>query len=304
MASDLNIESTNKDSPSAADLGLRASGISIAINLLLAILKIVTGIIGNSYALVADGVESTTDIISALVVIGGLKISARPPDSNHPYGHGKAESFAGALVAIFLLLVALVIAMQSIREIQNPQQAPAWYTLLVLALVVLIKESLYRFIFKVGDSIASSSLINDAWHHRSDAITSLAAFIGITIALVGGKGYESADEWAALVACGVIAYNAVRIFRPALNEVMDAAVNPDVEVSVRSKAAEIQGVLAVEKCRIRKSGLGFLMDIHITVDGNMTVKAGHEIGHQVKDHLLLSELPIDDVVVHVEPHDI
>ncbi|MEE9169811.1 MAG: cation diffusion facilitator family transporter, partial [bacterium] len=274
--------------------------VAIAVNLLLAISKIVTGILGNSYALVADGLESTTDVVSSLVVWSGLRISAKPPDADHPFGHGKAESIAGVLVSLFLLAAALLIAIQSIREILTPHHLPAWYTLVVLGIVVVTKVSLYKFVFKIGNSLESTSLRSDAWHHRSDAITSLAAFIGISIALVGGKGYESADGWAALIACCVIFYNGIRMLRPAMSEVMDSAV-PDVEEAVRSIAENVDGVVAVEKCRIRKSGLGLLMDIHVTVDGNISVREGHGIGHIVKDHLFQSELSIHDVVVHVEP---
>ncbi|MFQ5592813.1 MAG: cation diffusion facilitator family transporter [Anaerolineae bacterium] len=287
---------------SSIESGLQASGVAITANLVLAIVKIAAGTIGNSYALVADGIESTADILSSLIVWSGLRISARPPDSTHPYGHGKAESIAGVMVSLFLLGAAFLIAIQSIREIRTPHHTPEWYTLVVLGGVIVTKEALFRFVFRVGNSLASTSLRSDAWHHRSDAITSLAAFVGISIALIGGPGYESADDWAALIACGVIVYNGVRLLRPAMDEVMDAAVAGDVESEVRRIAAEVSGVVDVEKCRIRKSGVGLLMDIHITVDGDISVRSGHEIGHIVKDHLCQSELPIHDVIVHIEPH--
>src|SRR5512139_623910 len=207
--------------------GLMAAGVGMAVNIVLAIVKIVTGVVGNSYALVADGIESTTDIVSSLVVWTGLKISSLPPDEDHPYGHGKAESMAGIVVALALLAAAVFIAIQSLREIITPHHAPAWFTLLVLALVIGTKETLYRFVFRVGDELTSTAVKGDAWHHRSDAITSTAAFIGISIALIGGNGYESADDWAALLACGVIVFNGYRIFYSALGEIMDAALpNP------------------------------------------------------------------------------
>jgi len=289
---------------SLVEKGVHASGVAVAVNIVLAISKIVTGIVGNSYALVADGIESTTDIISSLLVLSSLRISAKPPDSNHPFGHGKAESIAGMLVSLFLLGAALLIAVQSIREILTPHQVPAWYTLVVLSVVIVTKETLYRFVFKVGRTVKSTSLKSDAWHHRSDAITSFAVFIGITIALIGGKGYESADDWAALIACGMIIYNGIRLLRPAVDEVMDAAVPEEIERAVRRIARDVGGVVDVEKCRIRKSGLSLLLDIHITVDGNIPVRAGHKIGHCVKDRLFNSKLQIDDVVVHVEPDDL
>jgi cation diffusion facilitator family transporter len=197
----------------SVESGLMAAGIGMAVNVLLAIIKIVTGIVGNSYALIADGIESTTDIISSLIVWTGLKISSLPADEDHPYGHGKAEPMAGMVVALALLGAAIFIAIQSVREIITPHYAPAWFTLLVLALVIGTKEALYRFVFKVGKELTSTAVKGDAWHHRSDAITSAAVFIGISIALIGGKGYESADDWAALLACSIILFNGYRIFR-------------------------------------------------------------------------------------------
>ncbi len=281
--------------------GLRVSGSAIAINIILALVKTTTGIVGNSYALVADGIESTADIVSSLIVFGGLKIAIKPPDDNHPYGHGKAESIAGVIVALFLLAAAVLIAMQSIREIRTPHHAPAWYTLLVLVGVIITKEVLFRKMSHVGEALESSALKSDAWHQRSDALTSSAAFVGISIALIGGPGYETADDWAALLACGVIFFNGIRLLLPAVNEVMDAAAPDDIERQVRLMASEIDGVIEIEKCRIRKSGLGYLMDIHVVVDGDTTVRNGHRIGHIVQNRLLKAPMPITDVIVHIEP---
>ncbi len=283
--------------------GVKISGGAIAINLTLALVKVSTGVIGNSYALIADGIESTTDIFSSLIVIGGLQISARPPDDDHPYGHGKAESLAGLIVALFLLGAALLIAVQSIREIRTPHHAPAWYTLVVLAAIILVKEWLFRRMFTVGDEMESSALKNDAWHHRSDAITSLATFIGISVALIGGEGYETADDWAALVACGIIAFNGIRLLRKAINEVMDAAAPEDIEWQIREVACGVEGVVEIEKCRVRKSGLGYLMDLHVVVDGQISVQQGHIIGHTVKDRLIESPIPVTDAIIHIEPDE-
>jgi cation diffusion facilitator family transporter len=281
--------------------GLSVAASAIAINLVLALVKISVGVLGSSYALIADGIESTADIFSSLVVYGGLQVSSRPPDEDHPYGHGKAESLAAMLVSLFLIGSAILIAVQSIAEIRTQHSSPAWYTLLVISLIILIKELLFRRMYKIGDTLDSSSLRSDAWHHRSDAITSLAAFVGISIAVLGGDRFASADDWAALLACGVILFNGLRLLRPALNEVMDAAPADEVERRITDLAANVPGVARIEKCRIRKSGLGYLMDIHVEVDSEITVREGHAIGHEVKDRLLASDLTITDVVVHVEP---
>ena len=285
------------------DDGLKISGGAIAINLTLALVKISTGVIGNSYALIADGIESTTDIFSSLIVMGGLRISSRPPDDDHPYGHGKAESLAGLIVALFLLGAAAMIAVQSIREIRTPHHAPAWYTLVVLGLIILVKEWLFRRMFAIGDHMESSALRNDAWHHRSDAITSLAAFVGISVALIGGEGYEAADDWAALMACGVIVFNGFRLLRNALNEVMDAAAPDEIETKIRQIACSVDGVVEIEKCRVRKSGLGYQMDLHVVVDGTISVQTGHLIGHAVKDRLSEATIPVTDAIIHIEPDE-
>jgi len=283
--------------------GQVASMAAMGVSAVLATVKILAGFFGQSYALIADGLESCTDLVSTLVVWSGLRISSRPPDENHPFGHGKAESLAGLLVGVAILGAALAIGFHSVRGILSPDEAPRPWTLLVLIGVIGTKEALYRWVHAVGERIHSTALKSDALHHRADAITSVAALFGISIALIGGKGWESADDWAALLACGIIVYNGCRILRRALAEVMDEAAPGDVEAEIRRIAACHDAVLAVEKCRIRKSGLGLWMDIHVLVDGDLSVRDGHHIGHAVQDALLDSDLPIHDVVVHVEPHD-
>ena len=283
--------------------GLKISGGAIAINLTLALVKISTGVLGNSYAMIADGIESTTDIFSSLIVMGGLRISTKPPDETHPYGHGKAESLAGLIVALFLLGAATLIAYQSVQEIRTPHQSPAWFTLVVLGGVIIIKEWLFRRMLQVGDEMESSALKNDAWHHRSDAITSLATFIGISIALIGGEKYATADDWAALLACAIIYFNGFRLLRVALNEVMDAAAPEDIEDQIRGIAYGVEGVVGIEKCRVRKSGLGYLTDLHVVVDGKISVQQGHLIGHAVKDKLIADPIPVTDAIIHIEPDE-
>jgi cation diffusion facilitator family transporter len=281
--------------------GMKTVLIGVLLNALLAIIKIITGIVGNSYALVADGIESTTDIFSSLIVWGGLKISSRPADENHPYGHGKAESLAAFVVSVVLLGAALVIVVQSIREIITPHRAPATFTLFVLVGVVITKELLYRFVFKAGLEVNSTAMKADAWHHRSDAITSAAAFVGILIAVVGGEGYEMADDYAALVASGFIAYNGIRMMRFALYEIMDTVPDAEIENKIRTVARETEGVKDIEKCYIRKSGIYFLVDIHVEVNGELTVSEGHHIAHNLKDRLVASNPSISFVMVHIEP---
>jgi cation diffusion facilitator family transporter len=282
---------------------IRATYFSILGNALLAIAKGITGIFGNSYALIADAIESTTDVFSSLLVLLGLKYSSKPPDDNHPYGHGRAEPLVTFAVVGFLVISATVIAYESIQHIQTPHKSPKPYTLIVLAVIIIIKEVFYRFISKQGDETKSSSLKADAWHHRSDAITSLMAFIGISVALFMGPGYETADDWAALLASGFILYNAYLILRPALGEVMDEHMYDDMVADIRKIAEDVPGVVETEKCFVRKTGMTFHIDLHIAVAAEITVKEGHDIAHEVKNDLL-AELPeIADVLIHVEPDD-
>jgi cation diffusion facilitator family transporter len=283
------------------DRGVRTVLVGLSSNVLLAVIKIVIGILGNSYALLADGIESTLDIFSSVVVLGGIKISSMPADENHPYGHGKAESLAAMTISLVLLMAGIGIAIKSVLEIMQPHHTPAFFTLIVLVGVIITKEFLFRFIFSVGESVDSLSLKTEAWHHRSDALTSAAAFIGISIAIFGGKGYERADDWAALAASGIIVFNGFIMLDFAVKEIMDYAPNPETEETIRSIAGRVAGVAAIEKCRVRKSGLNLFVDIHVEVNGQMPVYKAHAIAHDVKDVLMTSSLGIADVLVHIEP---
>ena len=273
----------------------------VGLNIFLAAVKFAAGIIGHSQALVADGVESMLDIFSSLMVWGGFRIAARPPDADHPYGHGKAEPLASLLVALAIFLATWWIGARGVAGILHPGPAPSWATLVVLVVVVAVKELFSRRMMRLSRAMGSSALKDEAWHHRSYALTSAAAFIGISIAVVGGPGYERADAWAALAACAVIAYNGFNIARGALHVVMEWAVSREIENEVRAVAAAVPGVRRVEKCRVLKSGLGYLVDIHVHVDGEIPVRSGHDIAHAVKQALLEAPLSITDVAVHIEP---
>jgi cation diffusion facilitator family transporter len=275
--------------------------VGILVNALLAGVKITAGILGNTYALIADGIESTLDIFGSLAIWFGLKVAAEPPDDEHPYGHGKAESVAAIVVSFMVICAAIALAVQSVREIVTPHHSPAPFTLVVLVVVVLVKEMLFRKVVQAGEVIGSSAVKTDAWHHRSDAITSAAAFIGIAIALIGGPGWEPADDWAALLACGLIAYNGWRLLIPALHEAMDSAPPRELRDQVARTAAGVEGVAGVEQCRVRKMGLDYYVDIHVGVDGALSVREGHQIGHNVKDAIQAARPSIADVLVHIEP---
>jgi cation diffusion facilitator family transporter len=274
----------------------------IALNAVLAAVKFAGGVFGNTYALIADAAESLLDILTSALVWAGFRVAARPPDENHPYGHGKAEALAALLVALFVFFVAFWVAWHAILEIRHPHAAPKWWTLLVLAGVVVAKLWFSRRLEAAGEQVGSTALGAEAMHHWSDAMTSGAAFIGISVALWAGPGWETADDWAALFACVVIAFNGFRMVAKAQRDIMDEAVSREFEREVRALALAVPGVRALDKCRVRKSGLSHLVDIQVRVDGNLTVREGHDIAHAVKDALLASAPhAISDVSVHVEP---
>jgi len=280
---------------------VKATYFSIASNATLAAIKGLAGFFGNSYALTADAIESTTDIFSSFLVLFGIKYSNKPADENHPYGHGRAEPLITFLVVGFLITSATIIAYESISNIGTPHELPKSWTLFVLGAIIIWKEYSFRLVMKRSIESNSSSLKADAWHHRSDAITSVAAFIGISIALILGKGYEEADDWAALFAAGFIFYNSYKIFRPALGEIMDEHLNEDLIVEIRKVAQKVDGVVNTEKCFIRKAGMKYHVDLHAIVNANITVKEGHEISHVLKD-TLREEIPeLGHVLIHIEP---
>ena len=282
---------------------IKTTYFSIVGNTSLAIIKGVAGYFGNSYALIADAIESTTDILASFLVLFGIKYSNKPADKNHPYGHGRAEPLITFLVVGFLIASASFIAHESIINIQTPHDLPKTWTLFVLGAIIIWKEISFRLVLKKSKETNSSSLKADAWHHRSDAITSVAAFIGISTALILGKGYESADDWAALFASGFILYNCYLIFRPALGEIMDEHLYDDLIIEIRKVALTVNGIKGTEKCFIRKAGMKYHVDLHAIVDANITVKEGHEIAHDLKDILRNEILELGHVLIHIEPNE-
>jgi cation diffusion facilitator family transporter len=282
---------------------IKTTYFSIVGNTSLAIIKGVAGYFGNSYALIADAIESTTDIFASFLVLFGIKYSNKPADKNHPYGHGRAEPLITFLVVGFLIASASFIAHESIINIQTPHDLPKTWTLFVLGAIIIWKEISFRLVLKKSKETNSSSLKADAWHHRSDAMTSVAAFIGISTALILGKGYESADDWAALFASGFILYNCYLIFRPALGEIMDEHLYDDLIIEIRKVALTVNGIKGTEKCFIRKAGMKYHVDLHAIVDANITVKEGHEIAHNLKDTLRKEILELGHVLIHIEPNE-
>jgi cation diffusion facilitator family transporter len=287
---------------STATRSIRWAQAGLLVNALLVLVKLIAGIIGHANALVADAIESSADIFSSLIVWLGLSIAARPADEDHPYGHGKAEPLAAAVVSLMLLGAAVGISIMAIREIVTPHHLPAPFTLFVAAGVIIIKEALYQRVSRVGREVGSTAVAADAWHHRADAISSLAAFIGISIALWGGRGWEAADDWAALVAALLVAINGVRTLRPAISALMDEAPDSTVKERALQAALRVPGVQHIENLNVRSSGLGFYVDLHAQANPSMSLEQAHEIAAKVKYSILEAVPRVLSVLVHMEPY--
>lgn len=283
------------------ETAIKTSYLSILGNLGMAITKATVGILGNSYAMIADAIESTTDVFASFLVLFGLKYSTRPADENHPYGHGRMEVLITFIVVGFLMISASIIAYESILNIQTPHHAPKSFTLYFLGAIILIKETFFQIVIRKARQTNSSSLKADAWHHRSDAITSVMAFLGISIAIYFGKGYESADDWAALLASLFIIYNAYQIFRPALGEFMDEHSHDEIIEEIKSISRQVEGIIDTEKCFVRKTGMVYYVDLHAIIKGDISVREGHDLSHQLKKKLMVEIPTIANVLIHIEP---
>jgi len=291
----------------AASRGRRAVLLGALINAVLAAVKMTAGVLGNSSALIADSVESAMDVVSSALIWMALKYAEKPPDDDHPYGHGKVESLAAIGGSLVLIGAGLTVASLSVKGLLHSHiqatPVPASFTLVVLVVVIATKEILFRFLVRESAEAGSSAIETDAWHHRSDALTSIAAFIGIGIAIIGGPAWADADKWAALFSCAIIVFNGIRMFRSAFHEIMDAQASGHLIQKIEILARTIPGVESSEKCRVRKSGLSYIADIHIRVPGDLSVRGGHAISHAVKKALLEANLRLSDVIVHTEPAD-
>jgi cation diffusion facilitator family transporter len=289
--------------PPELERGVRSAQVGLITNAALAVVKIIAGVAGHSYALIADGIESSADILGSTIVWGGLHIAGRKPDDEFPFGYGKAESVAAAIVSLMLLGAATGIAIEAVREILTPHHAPAPFTLIVLVGVVAVKELLFRRVKAVALAVGSHAVQADAWHHRSDAITSAAAFIGISIALAGGPGWESADDWAALVAATVIAWNGQRLLRTTVGALMDRSPGPETVRQIESIAVGVPDVRAIEKIIVRRAGVFYFVDLHVQADPDMTLRDAHALGGRVKRAIITQMPAVLGVLVHMEPYD-
>jgi cation diffusion facilitator family transporter len=283
--------------------GIQSAQLGLLVNTVLAVTKLVAGIVGNAYVLIADAVESTADIFSSLIVWRGLRIAGREADQDYPFGYGKAESLAAAIVSLLLIGAAIGIAIEAVREIMTPHHTPAPFTLGVLVGVIIIKEILFRRVSRVSQEVSSTAVAADAWHHRSDALTSLAAFVGISIALIGGPGWEAADDWAAIVASAVILFNGIRLLRPAVDDLMDRSPGGELLERISAAATGTSDVRAIEKLKVRKAGLGYYVDLHVQTDPAMPLHDAHILSGRVKSAIRQAVPEVLGVLIHMEPHE-
>ncbi len=293
--------SPNKTIAQVYHQATRAALLGLFVNLALGIVKLIGGIVSGSFALIADAVNSIGDVVSTVVVLIGLRIAQWPPDEEHPYGHTRAEGIAASNVALLVIISALFIAWESIQRFTQFHGIPPAWTLWIAGANVLIKEALFRYNTIVGKRTGSTALLANAWDHRSDALCSLAALVGLAVLRIGGEAFAWADELASLVIAGVIAWSGMKLFRSSASELLDVQADSHFVDAIRSSAKSVPGVEDVETLWVRKSGIEFFVDIHIEVDQERSVADGHRIGHLVKSKLLSEFVNLRDVLVHVEP---
>ena len=274
---------------------------SLLSNIILTIITWIAGVLGNSNAIIANAIESTNDIIASSVVFIGLKYSQKPASEDYPYGRGRIEPIITFIVVLIMILSAVFIVHEAINNINTSHALPKKWTLFFVAAFLLWKEFCYRLVFKKSAQLNSSALLAEAWHHRSDALTSVATFVGISLALLLGEEYAFLDDVAAIVASGFIVFNAFKIFRPAWGEIMDKNSHEEFKLMIYEDAKLIPDIIQIEKCHVRKVGIYYYIDMHLEVDGKMPVRRGHEISHEFKDLLMDKHHEIGDVLIHIEP---
>jgi cation diffusion facilitator family transporter len=276
---------------------------AIALNGLIGVLKLAAGLLGHSYALLADAAESFTDVFSSSISLFGLTVAATPADRTHPFGHSRAETLASAAVSLALAAIGGLIFWHAALSLSEPRLAPDPRTLLVLVPVILAKEWMFHRLRARGKATGSVAIVTEAWHQRSDVVTSIAALAGILIAWIGGPRWSHADSWAAMVASVWLVGVGLWLLNPTLHELMEGSVDPSLTAFVRQTGLDCPGIRGIDKVWVRKLGMRLIVDLHIEVDPDISVQEGHRLAHDVKSKIQ-AELPqVLDVMVHVEPYD-
>lgn len=292
------------NSTSSYNAGKRIALLSAGVSAFLAIIKITGGILAHSTALVADGFESASDILTSMIVIGGMTIAQKPPDERFPYGYGRAESLAGKTIATILLVSGALIGYHSIQMLMHPHESLPKWALIPLGLSMIMKGSMAVIKRTTGRRIRSSALEADAANDLMDVLSAIVAATAIGLVLYDPTRFAYADPLGGIGVAAIIFYIGLNVFKTTSSELMDVMPAPDIVNSVRSAAAGIEGVKAVEKCYGRKSGVHYFFDLHVEVDPDMSVHKAHGLSHDVKDAVVASCPFVRDVLVHIEPHSI
>ena len=281
--------------------GIKVTLVGTASNLLLSIIKLIGGIIGNSAALVADAVHSISDLLTDVIVLITLKIGQKPKDDNHTYGHGKVESLGTTAIGFFVISAGLGLAYEAWDIIQSgASRSPELLAAGIALISIFIKEWLFRYTRSVGKKSSSSILLANAWHHRSDAISSIAALIGIIGSMAG---FPVLDPIAAAMVSFMIIKVGYELTLGGFRDLMDTALNEKDTQKLQTTIDDISGVIKSHDLRTRKIGEGILMDVHIQVDSDLTVTEGHEVGERVRRQLIKNYPNTQDVLVHVDSYD-
>ena len=281
----------------------RAAAWGITVSLGLGLAKLLGGLFGNSLALVSDAVHSLVDAAISMALLGALLVAQRPADNEHPYGHARFEAVAGSGVAVLLILLALGIGREAIGTLGQARPIPSWYTVFIALGGSVFQEYLYRYARRVARATGSAALLATAWDYRLDALGSIAVVLGVSLARWGGPGWDWCDHAAALVVALSVLWVGGTLLWGNIQDLMDRQADPTLLDAVKAAALDVEGVIDVETLRVRKVGLEFLVDIHVEVAPDHTVRDGHAIAHAVKDRVLGQFVPIRDVLVHVEPSE-
>lgn len=276
------------------------TAVGLAANFFLTVFKIAAGYFGNSQTVIADGIHSLSDSVTDIAIIIGSSLWSAPPDESHPHGHKRIETFITAIIGAALFAVAYGIGRNAVLTFNEPDEAPTWVALLAAILSVFVKEALYQYTNRFGKKLKSSAVVANAWHHRSDAISSIPAALAVIISMKL-PGYPYIDNIGALIVSLFIVYTAFKISWSAILELTDIGADKAICESIECAAKSVGGVKSIHKCRTRKYGSGIQVDLHIQVDPDITVREGHRIGHNVEDELFKNH-DIIDVIVHVEPY--
>jgi len=275
--------------------------IGMLVNVLLSIFKIVAGYFGRSQTILADGFHSLSDTVTDVAIIVGVNFWHAPPDETHPHGHGRIETIITQFIGIGLLMVAVGISYKAIVTLHEMHSRPPEMIALIAALVSIVsKEALYHWTVFVGKRVKSSAVVANAWHHRSDAISSIPAALAVAVARLS-PSWSFVDHVGAIIVSLFIIQAAWKIVWPSLKELADTGASPEINNEIEELILSTKGVLSVHKIRTRKTGYGYQVDMHIQVEGNMTVTEGHNISEKAKARLIQKGPNIIDVIVHVEP---